>query len=57
MSKFLCLLFLCVCTTLFAQTPKPAGINLSGVVDWSTELVFTDAFKQSREWKIGRAHV
>ena len=55
MKKLLCLLFSCVCTTLLAQTPKPAGINLSGVVDWSTELVFTDAFKQSREWTVHEA--
>lgn len=29
---------------------RPVGINLTGVVDWSTELVFTNAFLQSREW-------
>ncbi len=27
-----------------------SGINLSSVEDWSTELVFTNAFQQSREW-------
>jgi len=42
-------------STVFAQAPKPAGINLSGVVDWSTELVFTDAFKQAREWTVHEA--
>ncbi len=55
MSKFLSILFSCICTALLAQSPKPAGINLSGVVDWSTELVFTDAFKQSREWTVHEA--
>ena len=28
----------------------PLGINLSGVVDYSTEAVFNDAFKTSRAW-------
>ncbi|HFB99991.1 MAG TPA: T9SS C-terminal target domain-containing protein, partial [Phaeodactylibacter sp.] len=35
---------------LNAQIERPMGINFTGVVDYSTELVFTDAFKQSREW-------
>ncbi|MCB0661638.1 MAG: T9SS type A sorting domain-containing protein, partial [Saprospiraceae bacterium] len=35
---------------LIAQINRPAAINISGIVDWSTELVFTDAFKQSRTW-------
>ena len=35
---------------LFAQASKPIGINLSSMHDYSTELVFTDAFKQCREW-------
>ena len=31
--------------------PGPSlGINLSGVVDWSTALPFVDIFKQSRSW-------
>ena len=33
-----------------AQVHRPVAINLTGVKDWSTELVFTDAFKQSRSW-------
>jgi hypothetical protein len=33
-----------------AQIQRPIGTNLAGVVDYSTELVFTDAFKQCREW-------
>ncbi len=33
-----------------AQDNRPIGINLAGVVDYSSELVFTDAFKQSRPW-------
>ena len=28
----------------------PVGLNLAGVVDWSTQLVFVDVFKQAREW-------
>lgn len=34
----------------FSQNNRPIGINLVGVTDWSTELVFTDAFRQSRWW-------
>jgi hypothetical protein len=37
-------------STIGAQVNKPVGINLTGIKDWSTELVFTDAFKQSRAW-------
>lgn len=33
-----------------AQINKPIGINISGVKDYSTELTFTDAFKQCRKW-------
>jgi hypothetical protein len=33
-----------------AQPERPVGINLSPVSDFSTEFVFTDAFKQSRAW-------
>lgn len=29
---------------------RPIGINVARVSDFSTELVFTDAFKQSRAW-------
>ncbi len=32
------------------QAHAPVGVNLSGVADWSTQLVFVDVFKQSREW-------
>lgn len=32
------------------QAEKPVGINLSSITDYSRELVFTDAFKQCREW-------
>ncbi|MCC6753967.1 MAG: T9SS type A sorting domain-containing protein [Saprospiraceae bacterium] len=37
-------------TMLSAQSGRPVGINLSGVSDYSTELVFADAMKQCREW-------
>lgn len=44
-------LFFCLFVLLnYAQVTKPIGINISGVADYSTELVFTDAFKQSRSW-------
>lgn len=33
-----------------SQVIKPIGINIAGLTDYSTELVFTDAFKQSRKW-------
>ena len=33
-----------------SQEKRPVAINLTAVHDYSTELVFTDAFKQSREW-------
>jgi len=28
----------------------PLGLNLSGVTDWSSELVFVDAFRAARPW-------
>src|SRR5438105_3077831 len=33
-----------------AESPFPMGMNLSGTADWSTEIVFVDAFKISRPW-------
>lgn len=33
-----------------AASPFPMGMNLSGTADWSTEIVFVDAFKISRPW-------
>lgn len=33
-----------------AETPFPMGMNLSGVADWSSEIVFVDAFKIARPW-------
>lgn len=36
--------------TLFGQADKPIGINISSIHDYATELTFTDAFKQCREW-------
>ncbi len=35
---------------VFSQNSKPIAINISSVHDYSTELAFTDAFKQCREW-------
>src|SRR4051812_30107513 len=33
-------------------TPKapPLGLNLAGVSDWSSEIVFVDAFRAARPW-------
>ena len=33
-----------------AQIQRPIGINLTGIVDYSAEYEFVDAFKQTREW-------
>ena len=33
-----------------ASKPAPLGLNLAGVTDWSSEQVFTDAFKAARSW-------
>lgn len=35
---------------LAAPADRPLGLNLAGLADWSTELVFTDAFKTARPW-------
>lgn len=35
---------------LNAQIQRPIGSNLTGIVDWSSEYVFVDAFNQSRKW-------
>jgi hypothetical protein len=49
--KYLIIICLLFQTLLgIAQISKPIGINISSVNDYSTELVFTDAFKQCREW-------
>lgn len=44
----ICLIFQCFAS--IAQINKPIGINISQVSDYSTELTFTDAFKQCRKW-------
>lgn len=52
----LTILFVCFCSLLIKKnahaqsTHAPVGLNLAGVVDWSTQLVFVDVFKQSRAW-------
>lgn len=35
---------------VLSQTPKPIGTNLNELTYYSTELVFTDNFKQSAPW-------
>ncbi len=47
------LLFVSLClfaASARAQSPVPLGMNLSAVTDWSSEIVFVDAFKSSRPW-------
>ncbi len=45
------ILFLLVCASIcHAQTQRPSGINLVSVNYYSTEYIFTDAFKQARTW-------
>lgn len=44
-------LFVLLLTTAAAPgADRPLGLNLAGVTDWSTELVFVDAFKAARPW-------
>ena len=54
MQRALGLVALLVLTvSVAAEAPNarsPLAINLAGIADWSTELVFVDAFKQSRAW-------
>jgi hypothetical protein len=50
MPKFILFCFCIFTLSGLAQNNRPIGINLAGVTDWSTELVFTDAFRQSRWW-------
>ena len=33
-----------------ADPPFPMGMNLAGVADWSSEIIFVDAFKAARPW-------
>jgi hypothetical protein len=33
-----------------ADSPFPMGMNLAGIADWSSEIVFVDSFKVSRPW-------
>lgn len=39
-----------VAQTTNKSTSTPVGTNLYGIVDWSTQLPFIDAFKSSRPW-------
>lgn len=32
------------------EDPHPLGLNVRGVVDWATQLVFIDMFKTARQW-------
>lgn len=48
--RYLLCLLVSIPVLLFSQVRRPVATNISGVVDYSTELVFTDAFKMCREW-------
>jgi len=48
--RYLLCLLVSIPLLLFSQVTRPVATNISGVVDYSTELVFTDAFKMCREW-------
>jgi len=37
-------------TSARAEPTFPMGMNLAGVTDWSSEIVFVDSFKISRPW-------
>jgi hypothetical protein len=46
-----CLLMLLTAASAADVTAKPPlGMNLAGVTDWSSELVFVDSFKSARTW-------
>ncbi|MGB1041168.1 MAG: T9SS type A sorting domain-containing protein [Flavobacteriales bacterium] len=34
----------------YSQIDRPIGSNQTGIVDWSTESVFTNSISQAREW-------
>ncbi|MFN8244841.1 MAG: T9SS type A sorting domain-containing protein [Ferruginibacter sp.] len=50
--KNLGILLICMLVGISAQGQiiRPIGVNLSSVTDYSTELVFTNTFKQARPW-------
>ncbi|WP_367390826.1 T9SS type A sorting domain-containing protein [Lewinella sp. LCG006] len=50
MKASMLLVISCFSALIMSAQERPIAINLTSVVDYSTELVFTDAFKQSREW-------
>lgn len=50
MKRLLTTILLALPAPLSADQPIKMGMNLSGVADWSTEIVWVDAFKASRPW-------
>jgi len=48
--KCLCFILLFMGAVVVSQNKRPVGINISNVADYSTELVFTNTFRQCREW-------
>lgn len=52
MRRILLALFILIypSVVLAADPPFPMGMNLAGIADWSSEVVFVDVFKGSRPW-------
>ncbi len=50
MKRISILLTVMISYGVYGQISKPIGINIAAVNDYSTELSFTDAFKQCRKW-------
>ncbi len=46
----LLILSMFVATGMHAQIIRPIGTNITGIVDYSSEYVFVDVFRQSRQW-------
>lgn len=50
MRKIKLLIAILFSVSIYGQTSRPIGTNLTSVLDWSSELVFTNAFEQCRSW-------
>lgn len=50
MKNIILLCLLCLSILGYSQINRPIGSNLTGVLDWSTEYIFTNVTKQGREW-------
>jgi hypothetical protein len=50
MKNIILICLLCFSIVGYNQINRPIGSNLTGVLDWSSEYVFTNVTKQGREW-------